>query len=114
MAYSSCMRRFRILVQNRAEQTNGRYGIDTTGIEWNDTVCLWASVEWAKGKSAMREGSLDAYAAILVRVNWSPELTMRSRIVWQGQTYQILTDTFHADKQANTIQFHAQLLINDK
>jgi head-tail adaptor len=107
------MRRFRITVQNRKEQTQGKYGIDSTGIEWENTVCLWASVEWQKGKSGMREGALDAYAVILVRMNWSPQISMRSRIVWEEQTYQIIPEMFHPDKQANTIQFHAQLIVND-
>lgn len=107
------MRRFRIVVQNRKEQTTGKFGIDTQGIEWENTVCLWANVEWQKGKSGMREGALDAYAVVMVRMNWSPQINMRSRIVWEDQTYQIIPETFHPDKQANTIQFHAQLIVND-
>lgn len=107
------MRRFRIVVQNRKEQTTGKFGIDTQGIEWENTVCLWASVEWQKGKSGMREGALDAYAVVMVRMNWSPQINMRSRIVWEGQIYQVIPETFHPDKQANTIQFHAQLIVND-
>lgn len=107
------MRRFRIVVQNRKEQTTGKFGIDTQGIEWENTVCLWANVEWQKGKSGMREGALDAYAVVMVRMNWSPQINMRSRIVWENQIYQIIPETFHPDKQANTIQFHAQLIVND-
>ena len=61
----------------------------------------------------MREGALDAYAVVLVRMRWTPDVNMRSRIVWQANTYQIIPETFHADKQANTIQFMAQLVIND-
>jgi head-tail adaptor len=113
MGYSAGMRRFRITVQNRKEQTQGKYGIDSKGIEWENTIDLWASVEWQRGKSAMREGALDAYAVVMVRINYSPQISMRSRIVWEGQIYQIIPETFHPDKQANTIQFHAQLIVND-
>ena len=113
MGYSAGMRRFRITVQNRKEQTTGKYGIDSKGIDGVYTIDLWASVEWQKGKSGMREGALDAYAVILVRMNWSQQISMRSRIVWEGQIYQIIPEMFHPDKQANTIQFHAQLIVND-
>lgn len=114
MAYTSGMRRFRIVVQNRKEQTTGKFGIDTAGIDWENTCTLWASVEWTKGKSAMREGAIDAYSVVMVRMLYSHQITMRSRIIWQGQTYAVIPETFFPDKQANTIQFHAQLIVNDK
>jgi hypothetical protein len=38
----------------------------------------------------------------------------RSRILYEGKTYQIIGETFHADRQENTIQFHAQQLINNE
>lgn len=114
MAYTSGMMKHLIVVQNRKAATSSRYGIDGAGIEWENTCEVWAAVDWAKGVYAMRVGALDAYAVVIVRCRWTDIITMRSRIVYQGQTYQILPDTFHADPQANTIQFHAQLIINDK
>lgn len=114
MTYTSGMLKHRILVQNRKTAISSKYGIDGAGIEWEDACEVWASMDWAKGVYAMRVGALDAYAVVIVRCRWTDIITMRSRIVYQGQTYQILPDTFHADIQANTIQFHAQLIINDK
>jgi hypothetical protein len=38
---------------------------------------------------------------------------MRGRIKYEDQTYQILPETFNADKRANTIQFLMQVIIND-
>lgn len=114
MGYSAGLLKHRILVQNRRQAVASEFGLDASGIGWDDTVCLWASVDWQKGKSALKEGAIDAYGVIMVRTRWTDQITMRSRIVWEGQTYQILPDTFHAEKQANTLQFLAQLIINDK
>lgn len=112
MGYPSGMLKHCIKVQNRAEAKNSKFGIDGDGIEWEDTCTLWASVDWAKGMRAMNAGALDAYAVVLVRMRWTPFVTMRSRIVHEGVTYQILPETFHADHQANTIQFQAQAVVN--
>ena len=111
MAYSAGMRRYRITIQNRKEQTSGSYGIDSQGVEWKDVVTLNAAVSYQKGMHAMREGSLDAYAVKMVRMNYSPQVTMRSRVVWQGQTYQIIPETFDSDFKNNEIQFHMQLVV---
>ena len=113
MGYSAGLLRDRITILNRTEAKNGLYGIDSAGIEWESTGCVWASVEWVKGKRAMNAGALDVYATVMVRMRWTDQITMRSRIEHEGVTYQILGETFHADRRDNTIQFHAQAVIND-
>ena len=110
--YSAGLRRHRIVIQNRKEQTQGKYGIDSKGIEWENGPTVWADVNWTKGKSAMREGALDAYGVVLVRMRYTDKVNMRSRIVYDGETYVILPETFHADFQNNTLQFNAQILVN--
>ncbi len=112
--YSSGFRNHSVTIQNRAKSTSGDYGIDGNGIEWEDAATVWANVEWAKGKAAMNAGALDAYAVIMVRMNWNPVINKRSRLVFEGETYQVLPETFHPDRHANTIQLHAQLIINDE
>ena len=113
MAYSSGLLNKRIKIQNRAKAKTSEFGLDATGIEWEDTCCVWASVDWAKGMRTLNVGAIDAYGVVLVRMRWCPLINIRSRIVYDGQTYTILPETFHADKQGNTIQFNAQLIIND-
>ncbi len=56
-------------------------------------------------------GAVDVYGVVMVRMRWNSIVNERSRIVFDGKTYQILGDTFHAQRQDNTIQFHAQLLV---
>ena len=103
-----------ITIQNRKAATMGKYGLDTQGAEFDDTVCLHANVDWQKGKSGMHEGALDSYGVVMVRMRWTNHVNERSRIVWQGKTYQIIPETFHAERSDNTVQFLAQVIINDK
>lgn len=108
------MRRNLITILNRTEAQSGRFGIDSSGITWEKSCDVWASVDWQKGKTALNAGAIDAYGIVFVRMNWTSFVNMRSRIIYDCMTYQILPETFHADKAENTIQFMAQLLIDVK
>lgn len=113
MGYTSGILNKRIQVLNRTKAVAGKFGLDSAGVEWTSAGCKWANVEWQKGKGGMREGALDSYAVIMIRMRWTNDINMRSRIVYEDNTYQVVPDTFHPDKQANTIQFLAQLLVNE-
>lgn len=114
MGYSTGLFRNRVTVLNRKEAERGKFGLDSAGIEFETAGVVWGDVTWAKGKQAMNAGALDVYGVIMVRMRWNTIVTDRSRIVYQGKTYQILGDTFHAQRQDNEIQFHAQLLVNNQ
>ena len=109
--FSAGMRDQRITVINRKQAESSRYGIDGNGIEWEDAGCFWANVTWAKGVRTLNAGAIDAYGVVLVRMNWNCCISMRSRIRYDGQVYQILPETFHADSKVNTIQFNAQAIV---
>ena len=113
MGYSSGMLKERVTIQNRKEAVVSDFGLDSGGIEWEDTITVWAAVDWVKGMRTLNAGAIDAYGIVMVRMRWNCYVTMRSRIVHDGQVYQILPETFHADRQENTIQFNAQAIIND-
>lgn len=113
MGYTSDILIHRVQILNRTTATSSAYGIDGNGIEWENCGCVHADVTWAKGKAAMNAGALDAYAVIMVRMRWNNIINMRSRIIYDDQTYQVVPETFHADKRERTIQLHAQLVIND-
>lgn len=102
--------------QNRKAATVGKYGIDSAGVEWED-ACehpLHANVDYVKGKSAMNAGALDVYAVKFVRMRWTNIFNERSRIIFDGKVYQIIPETFSANFEANTLQFHMQMIVNDK
>ena len=114
MAYTAGFLKDLVTVLNRKEAVQGKFGLDSAGIEFESAGTVWASVDWAKGKAAMNAGALDVYGVVIVRMRWNCLVTERSRIQYDGKTYQIIGETFHANRQENTIQFHAQQLINDK
>ena len=114
MAYSSGFLKDLVTILNRKEAQQGKFGLDSAGIEWENMGCVHANVDWQRGKTAMTAGALDAYGVKIVRMRWNSVITERSRIQWQGKTYQILPETFNADRQGNTIQFLCQQIVNDK
>ncbi len=114
MAFTSGLLKHRVTILNRREAQQGRFGLDSAGIEFEPAGAVWASVDWAKGKGAMNAGALDVYGVVMIRMRWNTIVNERSRILYEGKTYQIIGETFHDDRQENTIQFHAQQIINDK
>lgn len=113
MGYSSGMLNKRVTIQNSKQLEPGTFGLGSGGVKWEDVCVVDAAVDYAKGIRGMQEGSLDVYAVKLVRMRWNPAINERSRIVYDGRIYEVLGDTFHADYQANTIQFNAQLVIGE-
>lgn len=111
MGYNSGMLDKRVTVLNRKAATAGRFGIDSGGAEWEETCEVWASVSYTKGMRAMNAGALDVYASAMVRMRWNNMVTRRSRIRYNGATYAILGETFHADRRTATIQFNIQEIV---
>lgn len=114
MAYSTGLLRDRVTILNRKEASQGKFGLDSAGVEFEPAGTVWAEVSWAKGKQPMNAGAIDVYGVIMVRMRWNSIISERSRVIHDGKTYQILGDTFHAQRQDNVIQFHAQSLVADK
>lgn len=113
-SYSTGMLDKLIAIQNRKASQLGDFGMDSEGTGWETTISdVPADVSWKKGVRALSEGAIDAYGVIEIRMRYYAGVNMRSRIVYEGETYQILPETFHADYQANTIQFLAQVIINE-
>lgn len=114
MAYSTGLLKHRVTILNRKGAQQGKFGLDSAGIEFEPAGKVWASVDFAKGKSALNAGALDAYAVKMVRMRWNTIVNERSRILYGGKTYQIVAETFNPERQENTIQFLMQQVINDK
>ena len=114
MAYTSGLLKYRVTILNRKKAQQGKYGLDSAGVEFEPAGTVWASVDWQKGKSGMTAGALDAYGVKIIRMRWNSIVTERSRIQWQGKTYQILPETFNANLQENTIKLLCQQVVNDK
>jgi head-tail adaptor len=116
MSYTAGFLNKYIMPLNRKAAQGSKYGIDGEGIEWEPACVkpLHANVDWVKGKAAMNAGALDAYAVKIVRMRWTNVFSERSRIAFDGRTYQIIPETFNPNRQEDTLQFHMQLVVKDK
>ena len=100
MAYTSGMLKYRVTILNK--QVASGFGETTS---YQPAATVWADVKWSKGVKALREGALDAYDTVLIRMRYNDVVTRDSRLQHDGVTYQI--QSLHADRQENTIQITA-------
>lgn len=113
MAYESGFLQEVVKILNRKPAVKSKMGLDASGIEWDNGVCVHANVGYQKGKSGMMAGSLDVYTVKIVRMRYNTIVNERSRIEYDGKTYQIVGETFNANRHTNEIQFLMQV-VNDK
>lgn len=104
MAYSTGMLNKRVEILNKV--TAEEFGSTT---KYESVACVWADITWSKGTKSMREGALDAYDVVLVRMRWNTIVTRDSRLRHDGKTYQILS--LNADRRENQVQIIAQEII---
>ena len=104
MAYTSGLLKYRVTILNK--QVADGFG-ETTSYQPATTV--WADITWNKGVKALREGALDAYDTVLIRMRYNDVVTRDSRLQYGGVTYQI--QSLHADRQDNTIQITATEIV---
>jgi head-tail adaptor len=116
MSYSAGFLHEIIQPLNRKEAKTSKFGLDGGGVEWEEGPCLHANVDYARGKAAMNAGALDAYAVKIVRMRYEATAVIneRSRIKYDGRVYQIIPEMFHPNHYDDTLQFHMQLVVNDK
>ena len=100
MGYSSGILKYRVTILNKQVATG--FGETTS---YQPAACVWADVTWSKGVKALREGALDAYDTVLIRMRWNNIVARDSRLQCDGVMYQI--QSLHTDKQENTIQISA-------
>lgn len=104
MAYTSGLLKYRVTILNKQVATG--FGETTS---YQPAATVWADVTWNKGVKALREGALDAYDTVMIRMRWNNIVTRDSRLQCDGVTYQI--QSFHADRQDNTIQITATEIV---
>lgn len=106
MAYSSGLLNKKVEILNKVAPEAAGFG-DTTRYEC--VACVWADITWSKGTKALREGALDAYDVVMVRMRWNKIVTRDSRLRHEGKTYQITS--LNADRRENQVQIIAQEII---
>lgn len=104
MAYTSGLLKYRVTILNKQVATG--FGETTS---YQPAATVWADITWNKGVKALREGALDSYDTVLIRMRYNDVVTRDSRLQHGGVTYQI--QSLHADRQANTIQITATEMV---
>ena len=100
MAYQSGFLHNRVTIWNKVVSTG--FG-DTTS--WQDVGTVWANVAFSRGVKSLREGALDAYDTVIIRMRYNKIVTRDSLLVHDGRTYQI--QSFHRDLRENIVQITA-------
>jgi hypothetical protein len=103
--YSSGMRRMRVHIFNPSAGTDGDYGRNSGGRTYAYATTVWAAKDFSRGVKAMREGAVDAYDTIMLRMLWNSVVCRQSLILVGDVTYQITS--FNADFHDNKIQITA-------
>ena len=106
MGYSAGFLNRRVAILNKKSPSERAFG-ETT--EYETVACVHANLTWSKGVKALREGALDAYDTVIIRMRWNNVVTRDSRLECEGVTYQI--QSLHADRLDNTIQITATEII---
>ena len=108
MGYSSGMLRHCVTIYNKREPDNVKFG---EKVKYETVGCVHADLTWSKGVKAMREGALDAYNTVLIRMRWNNIVNKFSLLECEGVTYQI--QSLHADKYENIVQITATEMVGD-
>ena len=100
--YTAGLLNHRITIHPAPTYTDGPYGRQAVP---GEPFQRWAAVDWTRGTKAMREGTLDAYDTVMIRMRYDERITRDCKIMHNGTTYRI--QSFHPDKHAATIQITA-------
>ena len=105
MGYSAGILKDKVTVLNPPPYVDSVAGRNADGVEYQEGATLWANVTWTKGVKAMRQGALDAYDRIMVRLRWTSSVTRECRLRWRGRIFAI--ESFYDSYEENTVQITA-------
>ena len=106
MGYSSSILKWHVAILKKKDAGEKAFGEKT---EYETVACVHANVTWKKGQKSLNEGALDSIDTVLIRMRWNTLVRRDSQLVYDGVTYQI--QSFHADRQDNTIQITATEIV---
>lgn len=105
MGYSTGMMRHRIDVYRKAADVQGQFGRNSGGVRYVPLGTFWAGVTFSKGMKALREGAVDAYDTVMVRMRWNKDIDHDCIIRYHDKYYDI--QSLNEDFQDNQIQITA-------
>ena len=110
MAYSTGILDKRVSIIERVME-GGKFGKNSAKPIYRIVANVWANVTFSKGVKSMREGALDAYDTLLIRMRWNNIVSRESFIGYQNRIYMI--QSFNEDKHENLIQLTVQEIVTD-
>lgn len=99
MSYQRGFLRDRITLWNPTRK-DSEYGAGY--IKYTPMAKVWANVSFVKGQRAMRNGEIDVYQTVMVRLDCHAMLTKRTRIEYDGRFW--IIDSFNRDLGKNECQ----------
>ncbi|MCD8207052.1 MAG: phage head closure protein [Bacteroidales bacterium] len=81
-------------------------GLTGMGTGFYKGPVVWAAVDWSRGTRALRQGEVEVYDTVMVRMRYRKDITRFTRLLYDKRFFVITT--FNADVRANTIQITAQ------
>lgn len=106
MSYSTGMMNKRVAVLSRMAASAGEFGRGSGGQTYVVSQEVWAAIDFVRGLSALREGALDAYDTVMIRMRWNPKVTRESLLWHDGRMYEV--QQLNAERQRNQMQITAQ------
>ena len=102
MGYSAGILTHRIGIFNRVAAEDDIYGLDSSGVVYEPLGELCANIIFNKGVKAMREGAMDAYDYIMVRIRYNESVRRDSIILYDRRYWKI--ESFNSDYREDKIQ----------
>lgn len=99
MSYQRGFLRDRITLWNPTRK-DSEYGAGY--IKYTPMAKVWANVSFVKGQRALRNGEVDVYQTVMVRLDCHAMLTKRTRIEYDGRFW--IIDSFNRDLGKNECQ----------
>lgn len=103
MSYTTGMLNKRVAIMARKDtESQSDYGRNGAGRDYEYAGEVCASIVFNKGQKSLREGAIDAYDYLIVRMRYTKLIDRWCVIVWDNRTFQI--ESFNSDKYLNEIQ----------
>lgn len=106
MGYSSGILNRRVTFIRRVTPERGAFGHNSGSGRYERVGTVWAAVDFSRGLKAMREGALDAYDTVMVRLRWNGSVSRDCLLQVDGKTWQI--ESFNESFSGNQIQITAR------
>ena len=102
MAYSTGILNERITVATKMTAVDGAFGRNSGGVRYAVLGEYWANVTFNRGVRTLREGAVDNYDTVIIRMRYNGQVNRDCLIGWDGRCFAITS--FNAIRHENIMQ----------